>query len=203
MAKFVIDCFVLYKSAIHIKMDISSRVTLRKNKTGQVPEGHDAMQLSDVFNLLLSMEKRLSEHLSAIESTLMDRLLLAESSLERAHNTISYLKSDLSGIKTELAEVRAEKRKSDTISELRSKEFNLLFHGLPTVSSDETPEQSEDVVRSFLTTSLQFPESDLAKISFANVHRLPKHTSALQSSSTSYSQPPEIVVKFSKMKDRI
>ena len=77
------------------------------------------------------MEKRFSERLSAIESTLMDRLLLAESSLEHAHNTISDLKSDLSGIKTALADVRAEKRKSDIISELRSKESNLLFHGLP------------------------------------------------------------------------
>jgi len=153
-----------------------------------------------VFNLLQSMEKRLSERLSAIESTLMDRLLLAESFLEHAHNTISDLKSDLSGIKTELAEVRAEKIKFDIISELPSKECNLLFHGLPTVSSDETPEQSEDVVRSFLTTSLRFPESDLAKIS--NVHCLPKHTSAIQSSNTSYSQPPAIVVKFVKMKDR-
>ena len=76
-----------------------------------------------------SAEKRLSERLSAIESTLMDRLLLAESSLEHARNTIFDLKSDLSDIKTELAEVRAEKRKYDIISELRSKEFNLLFHG--------------------------------------------------------------------------
>jgi len=49
---------------------------------------------------------------------------------------------------------------------------------------------------------LRFPESHLAKISFANVHRLPKHTSALQSSRTSYSQPPAKVVKFVKMKDR-
>jgi len=94
-------------------MDIRSGVALRKNKTGQVPEGHGALQLSDVFNRLQSMEKRLSERLSAIESTLMDRLLLAESSLEHAHNMISDLKSDLSGIKTELAEMRAEMRNSD------------------------------------------------------------------------------------------
>jgi len=142
-------------------MDISSGVTLRKNKTGQAPEGHDALQLSNVFNLLQSMEKRLSERLSAIEST--SWIVCCWSSLEHAHNTISDLISDLSGIKTELAEVRAEKRKSDIISELGSEEFNLLFRGLPTVSSDETPEQSEDVVRSFLTTSLRFPESDLPR----------------------------------------
>ena len=73
------------------------------------------------------MEKRLSERLSAIESTLMDRLLLAESSLEHAHNTISDLKSDLSGIKTELADVRADKRKADIISELWSKELICYF----------------------------------------------------------------------------
>jgi len=78
------------------------------------------------------MERRLSERLSAIESTLRDRLLLVESSLEHAHNTISDLKSDLSGIKTELVEVRAEKRRSDIMSEHWSNEFNLLFHGLPT-----------------------------------------------------------------------
>ena len=53
----------------------------------------------------------------------------------------------VSKVRAHLAEVRAEKRKSDIISELRSKEFNLLFHGLSTVASDETPEQSEDVVR--------------------------------------------------------
>ena len=40
---------VLYKTAIHIRMDISSGVTLRNNKTGQVPEEHEASQLSDVF----------------------------------------------------------------------------------------------------------------------------------------------------------
>jgi len=47
-----------------------------------------------------------------------------------------------------------------------------------------------------LANSLRFPESDLAKISFADFHRLPKHNSALQSSSASYSQPPAIVVKL-------
>jgi len=83
---------------------------------------------------------------------------------------------------------------------LQSKEYNLLFHGLPLEYSEETPEQIEHVVRSFLTNSLRCSESDLAKISLANVHRLPKHKSALQPSSSPL-QAPAIVVKFVKIKD--
>ena len=36
---------------------------------------------------------------------------------------------------------------SEIVSELRSKEYNLLFHGLPSESPEETPEQSEHVIR--------------------------------------------------------
>ena len=42
-----------------------------------------------------------------------------------------------------------------------------------------------------------------AKISFANVHRLPKHKSALQPSNATSSQTPAIVVKFVKIQDKI
>jgi len=98
--------------------------------------------------------------------------------------------------------MRENTRKSEIVSELRSKEYNLLFHGLPLESSEETPEQTEHVISSFLTNSLRRSESDLAKILFANIHRLPKHKSALQPSSSLSSQAPAIVVKFVKMKDK-
>jgi len=61
----------------------------------------------------------------------MECLQLAETSLEHAYNTISDLTSDLKGVKKELAELRRNDWKFETISELRSKEYNLLFHGLP------------------------------------------------------------------------
>jgi len=41
------------------------------------------------------------------------------------------------------------------------------------VSSDKAPEQSKHVMCLFLVNSLRFPESDLAKVLFANIHRLP------------------------------
>ena len=132
----------------------------------------------------------------------MECLQLAEISLEHAYKTISDLTSDRKGVENELTEMRENTRKSEIVSELRSKEYNLLFHGLPLESPEETPDQSENVIRSFLTNSLRCSESDLAKISFANVHRLPKHKSALQPSSPTSSQAPAIVVKFVKMKDK-
>jgi len=60
----------------------------------------------------------------------MERLQLPETSLEHAYNTISDLTSDLKDVGKELAEMRENARKSEIVSELRSKEYNLLFHGL-------------------------------------------------------------------------
>jgi len=51
------------------------------------------------------VQKRLSERISVIEKSLMERLQLAEISLEHAHNTISDLTSDLKVVKKELAEI--------------------------------------------------------------------------------------------------
>ena len=67
--------------------------SLRKHKAGQAPEGNDALQLSDLYKLLQSVEKRLSERLSA-------------------YNTISDLTSDLKGVEKELTEMRENTRKS-------------------------------------------------------------------------------------------
>jgi len=132
----------------------------------------------------------------------MERLQLAESSLEHTYNTISELTSYLKGVEKELSETREDTRKSEIVSELRSKEYNLLFHGLPLESPEETLEQSEHVIRSFLTNPLRYSEADFAKISFANVHRLPKHKSALQLSNSTSSQAPATVVKFVKIIDK-
>ena len=49
-------------------MEKNSAITLRKHKAGQAPEGNDALQLSDLYKLLQSAEKRLSERHSAIEN---------------------------------------------------------------------------------------------------------------------------------------
>ena len=106
-------------------MEKNSAITLRKHKAGQAPKVNDSLQLSDLYKLLQPVEKRLSERLSAIEKSLMERLQLAEISLEHAYNTISDLTSDLK----ELTEMRENTRKSEIVSELWSKEYNLLFHG--------------------------------------------------------------------------
>ena len=95
-------------------MEKNSAITLRKHKTGQAPEGNDALQLSDLYKLLQSVEKRLSERLLAIEKSLMERLQLAETSLDHAYNTISDLTSDLKGVEKELTEMRENTRKSET-----------------------------------------------------------------------------------------
>ena len=91
--------------------------------------------------------------------------------------------------------------------ELRSKEFNLLFHGIPMNEKSETSETSEKIILTFISEKLHFSASNLDRIIFSNVHRLPRKNvhrlprkNAITSSS-SVTAPP-IVVKFVTMKDR-
>ena len=108
-------------------MGESSTITQRNHKAGQAPDGNDTLQLSDLYKLLQSVEKSLSQCFSVIENSLMERLQLAETSSQHAYNTISDLTSGLKGVKKELAELRRNDWKFETISELRWKEYNLLF----------------------------------------------------------------------------
>ena len=79
--------------------------------------------------------------------------------------------------------------------------FSFMVYQLG--SPEETPEQSEHLICSFLINSLQCSEYDLVKISFATVHWLPKHKSALQPTSSMSLQSPAIVVPLSKWKTKI
>jgi len=86
---------------------------------------------------------------------------------------------------------------------LRSKEYNLLFHGIPQTETKEVQERTEHLVRSFITNTLRFPPAEMEKMQFSNVHRLPKRVSAFESRNNDRAKlVPRIVVKFSQMKDK-
>jgi len=67
-------------------MGESSTITQRKHKAGQAHDANDTLQLSDLYKLLQSLKKSLSQCFSVIENFLMERLRLAETSLEHAYN---------------------------------------------------------------------------------------------------------------------
>ena len=92
--------------------------------------------------------------------------------------------------------------KSDILNELRSKKFNVLFHGLKMSSNTENSDESESVLRSFLVKDLKFPQSGVDRMHFANVHRLQRRVDATHSSTNSTRTSPPIVVKLCKMKDK-
>jgi len=112
------------------------------------------------------------------------------------------LETDLTKLRDEIASYKEEKCKSDILNELRSKEFNVLFHGLKMSSTTENSDESESVVRSFLVKDLKFPQSEVERMHFANVHRLPRRVDATHSSTNSAHTSPPIVVKLCKMKDK-
>jgi len=69
-------------------------------------------------------------------------------------------------------------------------------------SNIENPDESEGVVRSFLVKDLKFPQSEVDRMNFPNVHRLPRRVDATHSSTNSTNTNPPIVVKLCKMKDK-
>ena len=69
-------------------------------------------------------------------------------------------------------------------------------------SNTENLDESEGVVRSFLVKDLKFPQSEVDRMHFANVHRLPRRVDATHSSTNSTHTSPQIVVKLCKMKDK-
>jgi len=178
-------------------MDSSSR-----RLHSQVPEAGEGPSLLDLFKLIQSVEKRLTDRLALIANDLKQRLCVAETSLESAHEKMLSLETDLTKLRDEIASFKEEKRKSDILNELRSKEFNVLFHGLKMSSNTENSDESESVVRSFLVKDLKFPQAEVDRMYFANVHRLPRRVDATHSSTNSTHTSPPIVVKLCKMKDK-
>jgi len=86
--------------------------------------------------------------------------------------------------------------------EFRSKEYNLLFHGVEITKMPETQDFSDQLVRSFMTEKLQFAPSLVSNMKFANVHRLPRRTDASKISNSTSKRPPPIV-KFCTMRDKM
>ena len=119
-------------------MDSSSR-----RLHSQVPEAGERPSLLDRYKLIQSAEKRFADRLTLIENDLKQRLCVAETSLEYAHEKNFSLETDLTKPREEMASVKEEKRKSDILSELRSKDFNVHFHGLKMSSNTENSDESE------------------------------------------------------------
>jgi len=142
--------------------------------------------------LLKSVERRLAQ----IESSLNLRIIAVETSLEVACEKIENLESKLVSLETEFQLQATENRKAPIMHEFRSKEFNMLFHGIPMKEKSET---SEKIIRTFISEKLQISASNFDRIIFSNVHSLPRKTSAIASSSVT---APPIIVKFPTMKDR-
>ena len=124
-------------------------VTFRHSRNPIAQNAPSEPTLNEVFQLLQSVERRLAQ----IESSLNLRITAVETSLEVAHEKIENLESKLANLETELQLQATENRKAAIMHELRSKEFNLLFHGIP---MNEKSETSEKIIRTFISEKLHF-----------------------------------------------
>ena len=149
-----------------------------------------------IFNCFKTVERRLAQ----IESSLNLCITGVETSLDVAHEKVDNLERRLVSLETELQLQETENRKAAIKHGLRSKEFNLLFHGILMKVKSENSETYENTIRAFTSEKLHFSASNLDRIIFSNVHSFPRKTSTIASSTYVTASP--IVVKLLNMKDR-
>jgi len=129
-----------------------------------------------------------------LKNDLNQRVVAVESSLEFLCAKLSSMEAEVSDLKNKLSESHRQVEKYRIQDEFRSKEYNLLFHGIEITKMPETPNLSDQLVRSFMTEKLQFAPSLVSNMKFANVHRLPRRTDASKISNSTSKRPPPIVV---------
>jgi len=162
--------------------------------------------LKDLHAMLLSVIQRLD----SIENVLLKRMTAIEESVGNAHYRISELEHRKTSLQCQFKEMQTTSKDENIIQEYRSKEYNVLFHGLPQKGRIENHDQTEAVVRMFLVEELRVSPTQVDAIQFSNAHRLPRRISAVNSENANSSENEErssdnqkyspIVVKLASMK---
>jgi len=180
--------------------DLVQNITVRQSrKVTAMPEAPKEPTLRDLYILLQAVDQRLT----VIDNDLNQRVVAIESSLEFACAKISSMEAEVSHLKKQLSESHRQVEKYRIQDEFRSKEYNLLFHGIEITKMRESQDLSDQLVRSIMTEKLQFSPSLVSNLKFANVHRLPRRTDASRISNSASKRPPPIVVKFGTMRDKM
>ena len=72
-----------------------------------------------------------------------------EESVENAHYRVSELEHQITSLQCQFKGMQTIRKDENIIQEYRSKEYNVLFHGLPQKGRIENHDQTEAVVKSF------------------------------------------------------
>jgi len=125
-------------------------------------------------------------------------------SLEVAHSKIENLESTISELQTRIQTMERSYNEQRILDELRWKEYNILLPVITQNSEIETTDQLKSTVRTFIVDKLRFSQDRMNEIQFCNIHRLPKRTSAIQSTpDVSSVRSSPIVIKLARITDKL
>nr|KAG5690170.1 hypothetical protein BaRGS_013627 [Batillaria attramentaria] len=130
--------------------------------------------LKDVVEQLASMEARLNNKMTTLDSNMDERLTSLSAEMGRAYakvqEEVQELREEVSGLRRENQELRDKlsdmELKTDDL-ECRSRRNNVLFYGLKKGDDEQGAEGCERTVKNFLRDKLGFTED----VIFDRVHR--------------------------------
>jgi len=190
------------------EQSVDARNTRSRKAIETLSQAINEPTLKDLHAMLLSVIQRLD----SIENDLLKRMTAVEESVENAQYRVSELEHQITSLQCQFKEMQTARKDENIIQEYRSKEYNVLFHGLPQKGRIENHDQTEAVVRKFLIEELRVSPTQVDAIKFSNAHRLPRTISAVNSENANNSENVErssdnqkyspIVVKLTSMKDK-
>ena len=109
------------------EQSVDARNTRSRKAIETLSQAINEPTLKDLHAMLLSVIQRLD----SIENDLLKRMTAVEESVENAHYRVSELEHQITSLQCQFKEMQTTRRDENIFQGYRSKEYNVLFHGLP------------------------------------------------------------------------
>ena len=148
---------------------------------------------------ILQQDELISQKITEINEMKIDFQNAFEFQTNRIEDKLENIEVIAGNTDTKILLDRIEKlEKVQFYQEYKSRQYNLLFYGIPRKGEKETNEQSESIIRDLFEKELKLEPENIKYITIQNAHRVPRNPNNTYKSG----MPDPIIVKFGCISQR-
>ena len=166
----------------------------------------------DLKAILLNLDKKITEGIRTLKIELSEKIEHINDKVQTITNRVETIESDNFDMNNRLVKCEQTSARFDDLEdkikylenkleygEMRDRKYNVLIYGLKEVGQPHN-ENTELVVREFVSETLKLGKDYSDKLLICNTHRLPRKS--ISSTNDAPSAPPAIIVKLATMCSR-
>ena len=166
----------------------------------------------DLKAILLNLDKKITDDIRSLKIELSEKIENISDKVQTITNRVETIESDNFDINNRLVKCEQASARFDELEdkiknlenkleygEMRDRKYNVLIYGLKEVGQPHN-ENTELVVREFVSDTLKLGKDYSAKLVISNTHRLPRKLNSPTNDAPS--APPAIIVKLATMCSR-